>query len=251
MKAITFLISIVLIFSLAGGDQEESKVEEYSDNSQYELYKTLREEREEATEVYYYNTGEEGSKIFIIGGTHGDERAGFLAAEKLLEFYPEKGEIIIIPRANKKAVEINSRTADNKIDLNRSYPGNPEGNNIEKLSYEIFSIIEEFEPDVIIDLHESLDFHTEGRLGNSIILGMEGDDLLKVLDLLEYINKVDKDVVEFTFFGSPPKNSLNQSVSDMLYIPVYTVETSRKNKIDKRIKQQLLITKKIIEMYQD
>src|SRR6056297_645242 len=142
MRTITFLISIALIFSFTGYDQEENNTETYSENSQYELFKVLREGRKEETEVYYYHTGEYGSRIFIIGGTHGNERAGFLAAEELLKFYPEKGEIIIIPKANKKAIEINSRTSDNKIDLNRSYPGNPEGNNIEKLSYEIFSIIE-------------------------------------------------------------------------------------------------------------
>ncbi len=251
MRTITFLISIALIFSLTGYKQEEPKAVNYTNNSQYELYKVLREGGKEETEAYYYNTGKEGSKIFIIGGTHGNETAGFMAAEKLLEFHPKSGEIIIIPKANKEAIEINSRTSNNNIDLNRSYPGKLEGNDIEKLAYEIFAIIEEFDPDVIIDLHESLDFHTEGRLGNSIILGIEGDHLLKVLDLLEYINEVDKDVVEFTFFGSPPKNSLNETVSNVLKIPVYTVETSRKNEIDKRVNQQLLITKKIIELYEN
>jgi predicted deacylase len=250
MRIITFLLSITLIYSFVGYDQDDTKTVTYSDNSQYNLYQVLREGRKEETEAYYYNTGEEGTKVFIIGGTHGNERAGFLAAEKLLEFFPEKGEVIIIPKANKQAVEINSRTSDNKIDLNRSYPGNPEGNDIEKLAYEIFSVIKEFEPDVIIDLHESMDFHTEGRLGNSIIFGKEGEDLLKVLELIEYINEVDKDLVEFTFFGSPPKNSLNESVSNILEIPVYTVETTRTNEIDKRVSQQLLIAKKIIKIYQ-
>jgi predicted deacylase len=249
MKTKGMILYLILTLLISGCVMNENQNSNHSNLYEYDIFSVLREGTPDETEVYYYSSGQLGPKIFIIGGTHGDETAGYLAAEELLSFFPQNGEVMIIPKANKQAVEMNSRKSENNIDLNRSYPGSHDGNEMEILSHEIFSAIEAYSPDVVIDLHESLDFYTNGRLGNSIILGIEGEHMLKLLSLLEYINEVETEEIEFTFFGNPPTHSLNESVSNLLKIPVYTIETCRENSIEKRVRQQVLLAKKIIELY--
>lgn len=53
------------------------------------------------TDVYVFNGKEEGGNLLIVGGTHPNEPAGFLAAVCLIEnIQVRKGRVIIIPQAN-------------------------------------------------------------------------------------------------------------------------------------------------------
>jgi hypothetical protein len=54
------------------------------------------------TDVYVFNGKEEGGNLLIIGGTHPNEPAGFITAVCILEnIHVQKGNVIIIPQANK------------------------------------------------------------------------------------------------------------------------------------------------------
>ena len=261
MKKLILVLAMLSILLISGCDtQQEDMVEEVpeeiidtsimeSEYSNYAIYGLLSKGTEYETEVYYSNTTKGSSRILIIGGTHGNEEAGFLAAEAFLKKPPPLGEIMVIPRANIQAIKTQSRTSDNRIDLNRSYPGSQDGNVIEQLAHEIFELIQVFDPHVVIDLHESIDYHTNGRLGNSIIISAEGEHLIKALDLIDYINHVETEDVPFTFFGDPPVSSLNETVTRYLGIPVFTTETCRMNPIEIRVRQQLLMIDKLIELY--
>lgn len=56
------------------------------------------------TEIYFFQADSSGGKTLILGGTHPNEPAGFLAAYLLLENVKiEQGTIIIIPRGNNSA----------------------------------------------------------------------------------------------------------------------------------------------------
>ncbi len=56
------------------------------------------------TEIYFFDSGKPGGKLLVLGGTHPNEPAGFLAAYLMLEnIEVEAGQIIIIPRANNSA----------------------------------------------------------------------------------------------------------------------------------------------------
>lgn len=56
------------------------------------------------TDIYYFEGSRPGGKTLILGGTHPNEPAGFLAAYLILENIKiEEGTLIIIPRANSSA----------------------------------------------------------------------------------------------------------------------------------------------------
>ncbi len=155
------------------------------------------------TDVYILDSGKPGGSALVLGGTHGNEPAGFMAAIVLVEnAVPAEGRLFVIPQANasglthadpmegtphsitieaasgKRSFRFGSR-ATNPIDqwpdpdiyihaasgqqlsgsetrnLNRAYPGRPNGTFTEKVAYAITSLIEKEAIDITIDLHEA------------------------------------------------------------------------------------------------
>lgn len=155
------------------------------------------------TEVYVLDSGKPGAGALILGGTHGNEPAGSLAAILTVEnAVPDSGRLFVVPHANHSAMthtdcqEASPRflefqgasgrrlfrygsRATNPVDqwpdpdiyihassgqrlsgaetrnLNRAYPGRPEGTFTERVAYAITSLVRAEKLDLVIDLHEA------------------------------------------------------------------------------------------------
>ncbi len=154
------------------------------------------------TDVYVLRGDPSGGSALVLGGTHPNEPAAFLAAVTLIEHAEVSvGTLYVIPRADRsgftatepqegypeyyhivtssgvRAFRYGSR-GTNPVDqwpdpviyinaagqslagaevrnLNRSYPGNPNGNLTEKLAYAIVELIRKAEIGIAVDLHEA------------------------------------------------------------------------------------------------
>ncbi len=72
------------------------------------------------TLLYLFGSGLPGPVVLILGGVHGNEPAGWLAAEQLVETVEvERGSVLIVPRANELATHALERTLPDLGDLNR------------------------------------------------------------------------------------------------------------------------------------
>lgn len=155
------------------------------------------------TEVYVLDSGKPGAGALILGGTHGNEPAGTLAAILIVEnAVADSGRLFVVPHANHSAMthtdyqEASPRflefrgasgprlfrygsRATNPVDqwpdpdiyihassgqrlsgaetrnLNRAYPGRPEGTFTERIAYAITSLVRSEKLDLVIDLHEA------------------------------------------------------------------------------------------------
>ena len=155
------------------------------------------------SDVYIFDSGKPGATVFVGGGAHPNEPAGYMAAVLILENVSvETGRLIIIPRLNNSAFTTNDpmegypqhftlktksgdrqfrfgSRATNPLDqwpdplvynhypsgqqfsgnesrnLNRSYPGRPNGSFTEKVAYAITQLIKQEKVDVAFDLHEA------------------------------------------------------------------------------------------------
>lgn len=249
MKRIILILSLIFVCIVGFGCQKEEK-EVVKEQQKPELYKTLMQGTEFETQVYVIDSGVEGPTIFINGGTHGSEPAGFNAAERLLDTQIKKGKLYIIPRANRAACKIGKRMAENMIDLNRQFPGKSDGNEVEKLAYEIAQTIKDINPEMVMDLHESLGNYREGRLGNSIIFTPIKELPMLVLDLVEAVNARTDEGEDFTFITNAPKGSLNTEIATNFDIQVLTIETNRQIDLEKRIEEQLIIADEVLKMFE-
>lgn len=69
---------------------------------------------------------EKKAQVLIIGGVHGDEPEGVVAARGLLELFRQKYSldlnVTLIPEFNPEGVLLKTRGNSNKVDLNRNLP---------------------------------------------------------------------------------------------------------------------------------
>ena len=197
------------------------------------VYSTLLFSIEKNT-IEYYILGKGKPKILLISGIHGNERSGIDAIEKFKKYVPKNGGILLIPAANQKAVKDNVRTPYYMSDLNRTFfqAGNDEAYSI---SQEIVIIIQKYEPEIILDLHESPYRYAEGK-DNSVYLG----DTI-ICDELT-MRKYDALLMElmscgFTIIESDIKGSLSYEIPRHLKIPTITVEVSKEDKYEERMRK--------------
>ena len=164
------------------------------------------------TDVFILDSGKPGATALIIGGTHGNEMAGSVAALVALENAVVKtGKLIVIPYTNRSAQSVQdtrnqidprhlveSRSGqryltygDRRTDpedqqgedpddyenpggyvlengqesrnLNRTYPGKPDGTRTEQLAYAIIRLISKEQVDFSLDMHEANTPETDKR----------------------------------------------------------------------------------------
>jgi len=155
------------------------------------------------TPVYVLRGARAGGTMLVLGGTHGDEPAGYLAAVVLIErAQVESGTVVVVPRANASGFTHNvpqeghparfavetpagprwftfGARATNPVhqwpdpqvytlagsgqtlsgsetrNLNRAYPGRPDGSLTERIAHAIVSLIRRERVDLACDLHEA------------------------------------------------------------------------------------------------
>jgi len=79
------------------------------------------------TPYYTVDSAVEGPTLLIIGGIHGNEPAGYRAAEQIRHWPIVQGKLVVVPAANRLGLKANTRflpgEPDERRDLNRNFPG--------------------------------------------------------------------------------------------------------------------------------
>lgn len=203
-----------------------------------------------ALTVHVLRGQEEGPLLYVVGGVHGDELAGWYAGTVLKNASVRAGTVCILAPANTWGAENVQRETAEDRDLNRNFPGDPEGTDTEKTAAAIFEDIRARQPAFVLDLHEGR-FHDNGQdnLGNSIICGDINAVPDLVLGLLEESKNGTLTTRPLDVYSSPPAGSLNQTVTDELGIPVITAETYREEPLPARVRGQLRLAEYIMKAY--
>lgn len=218
------------------------------------------------THVYIFDANEKGPALLILGGTHGDEPAGYESAFRLLNRFskepPRRGKIILIPEANRLAIKNFSRRVPvpkgvdkEKGNLNRCYPGKEDGFPMEQMAYQIQKLAIENNVQTFIDLHEArrphLDSDPEGvtkKLGQTIIYYPNEASTVLVINMLDGINaSLQNPSAKFSSLERPIKNSAAWWAGQALGIAAFTFETSRSFDIEDRIANHLKLVDIVLQ----
>jgi len=214
------------------------------------------------TPLFHFQGEEAGPAVLIIGGTHGNEPAGFETAHRLVKQFSESqlkvGEVFIIPEANTIADQNKSRRikVPRGVDiemgnLNRCYPGNSHGLPMEQMAYQITELIRQHDIDVVLDLHESPVFHLEYIEENSQYHGLgqtliytpnEAASWIALMLIDEMNEEIPPGLEQFSLAAGPVQHSAAWSAGEFFDIPGFTTETCKKLPLETRIKYQLKMT---------
>ena len=133
----------------------------------------LMPESQWETPLVATHSGRAGPALLVLGGVHGNEPGGWLAADAVAEWTPRRGSLLVVPRANVIAIGLLERTTEELGDLNRLYPGSfEEDPPMTRMAAHIVDIARRYHVDFVLDLHESWGFYTErGDNGGTAFLG--------------------------------------------------------------------------------
>jgi hypothetical protein len=111
------------------------------------------------TPWYRIESGEPGPVLVLTGGIHGNEPAGWLAADQIRHWPIVRGTLVVLPEANRLALAEGSRRfpglEGDSGDLNRHFPRTDDAEKtLSPLAEEIWAFVKKQEPDWVIDLHE-------------------------------------------------------------------------------------------------
>lgn len=121
------------------------------------------------TPYYINDSGVDGPTVLVTGGVHGNEPAGYRAAEQIRHWPIVKGRLIVIPRANIPGLLAKTRylpdVAVAARDLNRDFIMTDDGELATEglLATDLWGFAVQQKPDWVIDLHEGYEFHISHR----------------------------------------------------------------------------------------
>ena len=204
------------------------------------------------TPLFIFGSGNPGPVLVTLGGVHGNEPGGWLAAERAVEsLRPQSGALLVVPRANKLAVGLFERTTPELGDLNRLYPGRLDGLPMERMAYEIVRTLREFHATVLVDLHESWAFYKDrpqsGRafLGQTVSMRPDGAGIELGRSVVDSINtriQAPHEELFFREFPSRGSRSRSRSSRSSLGLPrqigglvVLLVEMGQQQPLERRV----------------
>ncbi|MBN2010858.1 succinylglutamate desuccinylase/aspartoacylase family protein [candidate division KSB1 bacterium] len=236
-------------------------------NSGPHIYDYLLADTPYQTPIFQFQSDSAGPAILIIGGTHGNEPAGFEAAHRLVAMFDSAGlhcgRVYIIPEANKVAVLHKKRRIPVPDDmdhergnLNRCYPGDSTGLPMEQEAFEITQLVRDHNIDILLDLHESPVFHLDYKedsgqyhgLGQTLIYTPNEAATWLGMVVLDQINStIPAGKKQFSLAEQPILNSAAWLVGERFNIPGFTVETCKKLPLEERIGYQLRVVTLILK----
>jgi gamma-glutamyltranspeptidase / glutathione hydrolase len=136
----------------------------------------IAEKTEWETSYFVIDSGAQGPTLLVTGGLHGNEPAGYRAAEQIRHWPIQCGKLIVVPRVNSPGLKQNTRWLPgepNSIrNANRNFPKIGELNEARSVPIKaLWTFMQEQNLDWVVDLHEGFDFNiaNPNSVGSSII----------------------------------------------------------------------------------
>lgn len=202
------------------------------------------------TEGCIADSGQPGPTALILGGVHGNEPAGALAAAQVCMFQPVTGKIVVVPRVNAPGLAANLRyVPDGGGDMNRAYPPQDGATPAERMGKDIIALMEKYQISLLADLHEAHTFHKLDRtsLGQTLLFADNSASTVLAMDAVDVINReITDDVKKFSLVGHPIRLSAAWYAGKYLGIAAFTVETSSQQPLTERVEQQLAVVRTLL-----
>ncbi|NLV16285.1 MAG: hypothetical protein GXY50_03615 [Syntrophomonadaceae bacterium] len=190
------------------------------------------------TPLYIIDSGKPGPVVMIVGGVHGNEPAGYQAAERIKNLKVKKGKLLVIPRANIVAVKNGTRGSSGVSDLNRHFPTTKNGKARTNTAQSIWDTIKAYDVDYLIDLHEGYDYHkiNSKSYGQTLIYYPVSSSQTVGQKIINKLNsRIASSSKHFTLVRYPYPGTLARSTAQYLGINSFILETCRKSPLSVRI----------------
>lgn len=196
-----------------------------------------------------------GPTVVIAAGAHGDEIAGPIAAEQIARWPVRRGRLLVLPRANVRALEAGRRSTPDEpaalSNLNRNYPTSrlpePRG----ELATAIFEWIRIARPDWLLDLHEGRGVHATDRssVGRTLIVSHSPVAHEMATQMWRRVNATVTDpALPFTIVASGGvTGGLSRAAWEQLGAHSMTLETTKGDPLALRVRQHRIMVHELLQ----
>lgn len=211
--------------------------------------KTLLPGTKYATTLYIIDSGRPGPVVWISGGVHGSELAGWMAAEQIANWRVERGKLLVLPHANAPAVKARLRSASGDGDLNREFPMRSGEAPKSQLARAIWNELQAQKPDWVLDLHEAMSNRNinPSSVGQTIIAHPSTGMMNMANQLVSQINRGLSSTLRFQVLRYPVQGSLARAAGQVLGANAAIVETSRLYSLENRIQWHLTMMENLLK----
>ncbi|MDK2926701.1 MAG: uncharacterized protein PWR31_391 [Bacillota bacterium] len=202
------------------------------------------------TQAYVFTGAGPGPTVLVVGGVHGNEPAGHLAALRLAKrrWRLARGRLIIVPAANAPALKLGLRAVPYEGDLNRSFSAGANGQGAGALACALLAAVESWHVAAVVDLHEGRDYaaHAEESVGRSVIMYPNDASATLALAVLEALNAPPGTGAAFTPLGPPVQGSLTAALGAE-GAAALIIETSERDPLEQRVKEHCLAVEQALQ----
>ena len=238
------------------------------------IHTVFFEGEENELHVYRINGSKPGKTLLIIGGIQGDEPGGFLAADFYADFLLEKGNLIVVPRANFPSILKKERKINQ--DMNRKFLDD----NVSNYESKVVNVLKKLicESDCFLNLHEGSGIYSSKwesdkknpkRFGQSIIADdseVKGSDSKESIHLermakkvIEKINRHIENKEHFFHFNNHRTNDPDSVHKEQLRsatyyayhickIPAFGIESAKSLPLEQKVRQHIYAINAFMEI---
>ena len=201
------------------------------------------------TELFVKEGAEPGQTVFVMGGCHGNEPAGYLAADKLVGWTVTRGTLVVLPRAHVAAIKRNVRAWPGN--MNRMFPGQADGSDMERLADAIWQEMKAAQPDLVVTLHESVDFYRTHPAAYGQTLTHDFAELNPIFQPV--IDEANQGIANpghyFSIKVDPFPTCPTYCAYRYLHCPATSIETCRKLSLQTRLEHQLVMLRALLRQW--
>ncbi len=204
-----------------------------------------------ATELYIIKSGQPGPVVMIVGGVHGNERAGYTAAAEVKDWDIKKGTLLVLPQANVLAVDKKVRYISSQGDLNRDFPQSSVQSADNTLSKAIWSAVKKHKVEWLMDMHEGYDYYkntSTSSVGQSLIYYPNSGTKTVASKIVSTLNSdISTSYKKFSLLQYPVKGSLARASGQYLGVNSFIFETCDNPSLSVRVNYQLKAAKTLLQ----
>jgi predicted deacylase len=201
------------------------------------------------TDLFVVKGNDPGPVVLIVGGIHGNEAAGVKAAKQIKDLHIKRGTLLVLPEANKNAVEMEKRCVPGEWDLNRSFPASSRDKPSNPLSQAIYSLLADYSVDWVLDLHEGINYNrVSDSVGQSVIYYERGNTGEYARSIVNTLNQdISSSTRKFSLLKNPVQGSLARSAAEYEECNAMIIETCMKDKLATRIDYHVEAVKVVLK----
>jgi predicted deacylase/glutamine amidotransferase-like uncharacterized protein len=216
----------------------------------------LAADTEWQTPYYIIDSGRPGPVVMLVGGMHGNEPAGYRAAEQIRHWPTSRGVLVVVPALNVPGLEASTRNMpgienEDHRNANRNFPKTDAPDvAFTPPCIGLWELTRWVRPDWCVDLHEGYDFHISNpdSVGSSVIHFAEDTGELAA-SCLEAVNATvtDPDRRLVPLGRGSVNGSWLRACHDRLGADTFCFETTYKDQpISTRTRQHRVMTNEVL-----